>query len=97
MKITNTVLVRNLQVSRSFRRYGSVDERVIIKLILKKQVVRVWAEFNWLIRSKYRFCERVNESSGLKNRIAGLYKGRDYFINVMVIDFSGKVLHYGMS
>jgi hypothetical protein len=39
MKITNTISVRNLDISRPFRRHGSMDERIIIKFILKKQVV----------------------------------------------------------
>jgi hypothetical protein len=37
IKITYTVLVRNPQVSRPFRRHDGMDERIIIILILRKE------------------------------------------------------------
>jgi hypothetical protein len=41
-----------------------IDERIILRRILRKQDVKVWAGFIWLKTTSVGFCKHGNESSG---------------------------------
>jgi hypothetical protein len=47
MRNAYRILVKMPEGKRSLGKLG-VDERIILKLILQEQNVKMWSEFNWL-------------------------------------------------